>query len=67
MKGVITYKAMGTARSAGGQTSVIVALPMARPGEPARPARKRQMMTPAIVGEKPAPRVNKAKTGIEER
>jgi hypothetical protein len=67
MKGVMTYKAIGTARWAGGQVSVMVALPMARPGEPAKPARKRQTMTPAMVGESPAPRINKAKTGIEER
>lgn len=63
MNGAATYAAIGTALSAGGQMSDIVADPILNAGEPKNPAKNRQIISVPMLLAKPDPRMNSAKGG----
>ena len=59
--GISTRKAIGIARSCGTQISAIVPAETLRTGLPKTPARNLQIVIAAILWDRPAPRVNRAK------
>ena len=66
-KGVSIKQATGIVRSAGLHISATVPLPILKPGLPKKPEKKRQIDNADMFREKPAPRVKRAKQGMDTR